>query len=248
MLEKCEIKDEILKLRDRLCFIHIRRFPSFQPPSIESLRPRNHQFPTLEPVHDPRQEPQELTMNIKNLYKYIFMIANTLWGRVLSAFLAASRNPATPFSSSQIKRDSPTCLKVIFTCCWNTSYQLCQGLSRWIHNSSYHILSNNSPQILSRFFHFLCILRKVFNQNKYHFHQIGNNLFQSPGFALVIDRRRGSWQEVQLEFDKIITLFPAKIKEVFLLYQYSEGRNFHSYKKSLSRTKKPQVTSINWNS
>ena len=46
---------------------------------------------------------------------------------------------------------------------------------------------------------------------------------QSPGFALVIDRRRGSWQEVQLEFDKIITLFPAKIKEVFLLYQCNEG-------------------------
>jgi len=45
---------------------------------------------------------------------------------------------------------------------------------------------------------------------------------QSPGFALVIDRRRGSWQEVQVEFDKIITLFPAKIKEVFLLYQYPE--------------------------
>lgn len=54
--------------------------------------------------------------------------------------------------------------------------------------------------------------------------QIGTHLFQSPGFALVIDRRRGSWQEVQLEFDKIITLFPAKIKEVFLLYQYPEGR------------------------
>ena len=49
--------------------------------------------------------------------------------------------------------------------------------------------------------------------------------FQSPGFALVIDRRRGSLQEVQIEFDKIITLFPAKIKEVFLLYHYGEGKN-----------------------
>ena len=49
--------------------------------------------------------------------------------------------------------------------------------------------------------------------------------FQSPGFALVIDRRRGSLQEVQTEFDKIITLFPAKIKEVFLLYHYGEGKN-----------------------
>ena len=55
--------------------------------------------------------------------------------------------------------------------------------------------------------------------------QICSDLFQSPGFALVIDRRRGSWQEVQVEFDKIITLFPAKIKEVFLLYQYPEGWN-----------------------
>ena len=49
--------------------------------------------------------------------------------------------------------------------------------------------------------------------------------FQSPGFALVIDRRRGSLQQVQNEFDKIIMLFPAKIKEVFLLYHYSEGKN-----------------------
>ena len=52
--------------------------------------------------------------------------------------------------------------------------------------------------------------------------QIVPLLFQSPGF----DRRRGSWQEVQVEFDKIITLFPAKIKEVFLLYQYPEGWNY----------------------
>ena len=59
--------------------------------------------------------------------------------------------------------------------------------------------------------------------------QIGTHLFQSPGFALVIDRRQGSWQEVQLEFDMIITLFPAKFKEVFLFYQYPEAGIFLFY-------------------
>ncbi len=53
---------------------------------------------------------------------------------------------------------------------------------------------------------------------------------QSPGFALVIDRRRGTLQEVQIEFDKIITLFPAKIKEVFLLYHYGEGKNVREFR------------------
>ena len=40
----------------------------------------------------------------------------------------------------------------------------------------------------------------------------------------MIDRRRGLLKEVQVEFDRIITLFPAKIKEVFLLYHYGEGK------------------------
>jgi len=47
---------------------------------------------------------------------------------------------------------------------------------------------------------------------------------QTPGFAIVIDRRSGTWQEIQAVFSKIITLFPAKIKEVFLLYQYPAGK------------------------
>lgn len=47
---------------------------------------------------------------------------------------------------------------------------------------------------------------------------------KNPGFALVIDRRSKSWQEIQVVFNKIVTLFPAKIKEVFLLYQYPEGK------------------------
>ena len=45
-----------------------------------------------------------------------------------------------------------------------------------------------------------------------------------PGFAIVIDRRNGTWQEIQSVFSKIITLFPARIKEVFLLYKYPAGR------------------------
>ena len=47
--------------------------------------------------------------------------------------------------------------------------------------------------------------------------------FQSPGFAVLIDRRNETWQEAQSVFEKIVTIFPAKIKEVFLVYQYTSG-------------------------
>ena len=47
-----------------------------------------------------------------------------------------------------------------------------------------------------------------------------------PGFAIVIDRSNGTWQEVQGVFSKIISLFPARIKEVFLLYKYPAGQGF----------------------
>jgi len=47
---------------------------------------------------------------------------------------------------------------------------------------------------------------------------------QMPGFAIVIDRRNGTWQEIQGVFSKIISLFPARIKEVFLLYKYPAGK------------------------
>ena len=47
---------------------------------------------------------------------------------------------------------------------------------------------------------------------------------QSPGFALVIDRRNETWQEAQSVLGKIISIFPAKIKEVFLIYQYTSGQ------------------------
>ena len=46
---------------------------------------------------------------------------------------------------------------------------------------------------------------------------------QSPGFAVLIDRRNETWQEAQSVFEKIVTIFPAKIKEVFLVYQYTSG-------------------------
>ena len=50
------------------------------------------------------------------------------------------------------------------------------------------------------------------------------NTFQSPGFAVLIDRRNETWQEAQSVFEKIVTIFPAKIKEVFLVYQYTSGK------------------------
>jgi hypothetical protein len=36
-------------------------------------------------------------------------------------------------------------------------------------------------------------------------------------------RRNSSWDEIQAVFSKIVTIFPAKVKEVFLLYQYPAG-------------------------
>merc|ERR1711971_299668 len=47
---------------------------------------------------------------------------------------------------------------------------------------------------------------------------------QSPGFAIIIDRREACWQEIQKAFSKIVAVFPGKIKEVFLLYKYPEGK------------------------
>ena len=50
-----------------------------------------------------------------------------------------------------------------------------------------------------------------------------NYIFQLSGFAILIDRRNGSWQELSAVFYKIVSLFPANIKEVFLLYKYPAG-------------------------
>ena len=51
-----------------------------------------------------------------------------------------------------------------------------------------------------------------------------SSAFQSPGFAIIIDRREACWQEIQKAFSKIVSVFPGKIKEVFLLYKYPDGK------------------------
>ena len=62
--------------------------------------------------------------------------------------------------------------------------------------------------------------------------------FQSPGFAIIIDRREACWQEIQKAFSKIVSVFPGKIKEVFLLYKYPDGKkiflNFEQKQRGMS--------------
>lgn len=41
---------------------------------------------------------------------------------------------------------------------------------------------------------------------------------QASGFALVIDRRMDDWNSVRTVFQKVLCLFPARIREVYLLY------------------------------
>ncbi len=41
---------------------------------------------------------------------------------------------------------------------------------------------------------------------------------QVSGFALVIDRRSDDWTSVRTAFQKVVTLFPARIREVYLLH------------------------------
>ena len=45
----------------------------------------------------------------------------------------------------------------------------------------------------------------------------------TPGFAILIDRSSESWPTIQSVFTKIISVFPATIKEVFLVYKYPAG-------------------------
>ena len=51
-------------------------------------------------------------------------------------------------------------------------------------------------------------------------------IFQISGFAILIDRRNTTWQDLTAVFHKIVSLFPADIKEVFLLYKYPSGTLF----------------------
>ena len=48
-------------------------------------------------------------------------------------------------------------------------------------------------------------------------------MLQISGFAILIDRRNGTWQDLSSVFYKIISQFPGDIKEVFLLYKYPSG-------------------------
>lgn len=41
---------------------------------------------------------------------------------------------------------------------------------------------------------------------------------QISGFALVIDRRSDDWNSVRTTFQKVVSLFPARIREVYLLH------------------------------
>ena len=41
---------------------------------------------------------------------------------------------------------------------------------------------------------------------------------QASGFALIIDRRASDFSSVRLTFQKVVTLFPARIREVYLLH------------------------------
>ena len=41
---------------------------------------------------------------------------------------------------------------------------------------------------------------------------------QSSGFALIIDRRQSDFSNVRITFQKVVTLFPARIREVYLLH------------------------------
>ena len=41
---------------------------------------------------------------------------------------------------------------------------------------------------------------------------------QASGFALIIDRRLSDFATVRLTFQKVVTLFPARIREVYLLH------------------------------
>ena len=53
------------------------------------------------------------------------------------------------------------------------------------------------------------------------------SVVQISGFAILLDRRHSSWQELTAAFYKIVSQFPGHIKEVFLLYKYPAGNRFN---------------------
>ena len=50
------------------------------------------------------------------------------------------------------------------------------------------------------------------------------NWTRLSGHSVFYSRRNSDWDEIQVIFSKIVSIFPAKVKEVFLLYQYPEGK------------------------
>jgi hypothetical protein len=48
---------------------------------------------------------------------------------------------------------------------------------------------------------------------------------QASGFALIIDRRLDDWTSVRTVFKKVVSLFPARIREVYLLHH----RRLHAH-------------------
>ena len=76
-------------------------------------------------------------------------------------------------------------------------------------------------------------------------------MFQISGFAILIDRRNGTWQDLTSVFYKIISQFPGDIKEVFLLYKYPSGKTFDIWTRiqcpnPKSRRVPPNPTPIFW--
>jgi hypothetical protein len=47
---------------------------------------------------------------------------------------------------------------------------------------------------------------------------------EQQGFALIIDRRSQDWDVVRCVFQRIVALFPARIREVYLLYHVQENK------------------------
>jgi len=50
---------------------------------------------------------------------------------------------------------------------------------------------------------------------------------QVSGFALVIDRRSDDWNSVRTVFQKVVSLFPARIREVYLLHHRRHHQHHH---------------------
>ena len=160
----------------------------------------------------PVEAPAGRALSREKASRFTCRTANTWSGRSGSTCRVASPRLAHHFSSS---RTSPS--STIFT--WRTCTLCCSTTSMW------------SPD-LNRWHHHLSLIPTVL------FRFLSN--FQSPGFAIIIDRREACWQEIQKAFSKIVSVFPGKIKEVFLLYKYPDGKRYFS---TLSRNREGWASS-----